>query len=139
MPRVSSHFSIQDPRLGSLLFFTLVPTSIAADANQTLTTAQVLGGLIIRPSLTTARTDTLPSAAALAEAIQGVFPNLAFKFNVSATGGTLTVAPGTGGTLALAGSNTIATTTTKEFVIMFTNTTIGAEAYTVYSYGTSTA
>jgi hypothetical protein len=137
MPRVSSHFSIQDPRFGSVVFFTVVPASIAADANQTLTTAQVLGGLILRPSLSTARTDTLPSAAAMCEAVQGCYSGLAFNFTVAPTGGTLTIAVGAGGTAV--GTMSCATTAVKEYLFVFNNCGIGTETYTVYSLGTATA
>jgi hypothetical protein len=137
MPRVSSHFSIQDPRFGSVVFFTTTPATITADAAVTYTTDQVLGGMIIHSSLTTGRTATLPTAALLAEAIQGAFVGLTFNFTVAPTGGTLTVAVGTGGTAV--GTMTCVTTAFKTFAIRFTNVGIGTEAYSVYSLGTATA
>jgi hypothetical protein len=118
--------------------FTIAIASIAADANQTLTTAQVIGGYIVRPSLTAGRTDTMPSAAAMCEAVQGCAPGLAFKFDYAPTGGTGTLAMGAGGT-AGNGTMTCVTTAIKTFLFVFTNCTIGAEAYTVHSLGTNTA
>lgn len=136
MPRVSSHFSLRDPRLQSLIFFQCVPVTNATDSNQTYTVAQVLGGLIIR-TIGAGRTDTLPTAAAMVEAIQGCMVGTAFEFTVAPTGGTLTVAMGAGGTAGI-GTMTCVTTATKTFIMLFTNVGIGTEAYVIHSLGTAT-
>ena len=137
MPRISNHFSIQDPRFGSLILYTLKPVTLGADANVTYNVAQLLGGMVVRPSITAARTDTLPAAGDLVEAIPGVMKDMAFDFSVAATGATLTIAAGAGG--ATYGVMTVATTTIKDFTLVFNNVGIGTEAYTVYSKGTAAA
>jgi hypothetical protein len=137
MPRLSTHFGLQDPRFASLIFFTTTPATIAADAGVTYTTDQVLGGFIQHTGLTTGRTGTMPTAAALVEAVQGAFVGLTFNFQVAPTGGTLTVAVGTGGTAV--GTMTCVTTAFKTFAVRFTNVTVGSEAYSIYSLGTATA
>jgi len=138
MARLSSHFGLRDPRLQSLLFEQIVPATVTADSNQTLTPTQVLGGWIFRSGLTAGRTDTLPSAAALAEAIQGVFVGTTFSFrvrNVSAAAQTHTIAVGAGGTLATNNAVTTAQNNDHSYRIVFTNATPGSEAYTLYSLG----
>lgn len=135
MPRLSAHFGLKDPRFQSLLF-PLITVSTLTDAATTLTTAQLLGGLIIQPA-STGRTDTLPTAALLVDAIQGAMVGTAFEFIVKNSGaGTITVAAGSGGTTS--GTMTIATTAIKRFMVVLTNVTVGSEAYTVYSFGSST-
>jgi hypothetical protein len=136
MPRVSTHFGVQDPRLGSLAFPLIVPATIATAAATTLTTDSVLGGLILRDAAGAGRTDTLPTAADLAEAIQGVMVGTSFTFHVRNTAAgafAITVAVGTGGTAS--GKMTIAQNFCKSFTIVFTNVTVGSEAYTCYSLG----
>jgi hypothetical protein len=138
MPRVSSHFGLQDPRLQSLLFETLNIANVTADANVTLTTDQVLGGWIMRSGMGAARTDTLPTAAQLCEAVQGCAVNLSFAFrirNVNAGAFAQTLAVGAGGTLAAGNTATTAQTTDHAYRIVFTNVTPGSEAYTLYSLG----
>lgn len=143
MPRLSSHFGLNDPRLQSIAFPLTVVTTLATDANLTLTPAQVTSGFIIRGgSMTAARTDTLPSAAALCEAIQGAFVGTSFELPIrnAATGAfTITLNLGAGGTSPDAGAvRQIAQSNTKYFQIVFTNVTPGSEAYTLYSLGGGT-
>jgi hypothetical protein len=136
MPRVSTHFAVKDPRFGSLTYPLIVPVTIATAAATTLTTDQVLGGLILRDAAGAGRTDTLPTAADLAEAIQGVMVGTSFSFfvrNTAAGAFAITIAVGTGGTAS--GTMTIAQNFSKSFTVVFTNVTVGSEAYTVYSLG----
>jgi len=138
MPRVSSHFGLQDPRLQSILFEQINIAAISADSNQTLTTDQVLGGWIHRSGLTAGRTDTLPTAAQLCEAVQGCMVGTTFAFrvrNISAAAQTQTLAVGTGGTLASGNAVTTAQNNDHAYRIVFTNVTPGSEAYTLYSLG----
>ena len=133
MPRVSSNFGLQDPRFQSILFPMINPVTNANDSNQTYAPSDVLSGMIIRTPVS-ARTDTLPSAAALVEAIQGCQVGTSFTFIIRNTSGvTVTVAAGAGGTPS--GTMTALTVANKMFMIVFTNVTIGSEAYTVYSMG----
>ena len=139
MPRVSSHFGLRDPRLQSLVMEQIVPAAISADSATTLTPAQVLGGQIVRTGMTAGRTDTLPTAAVLAEAMQGVFVGLAFQFEVrnqNAGAFAQTLAVGTGGTLSAGSTATTAQNNTHFYRLSFTNATIGAEAYLLESLGT---
>ena len=144
MPRLSSHFLLNDPRLESIAYPLTVVTTIPADSNQTLTAAQVTSGFIIRGgAMTAGRTDTLPSAAALCEAIQGVMVGTSFELPIrnAATGAfTITVAAGPGGTMfdPAGAVRQIAQNSTKFFQVIFTNVTPGSEAYTVYSLGGGT-
>ena len=129
----SSHFGLKDPRFQSLVYPTIVPATISTDANVTFTAAQVMGGHIIR-SIGAARTDTLPTAAALVDAIQGAMVGTSFTFHIRNNSGgayTETLAAGTGGTTS--GTMTLAQNLSKSYMVVFTNVTAGSEAYTVYS------
>lgn len=140
MPRVSSHLSVKDSRFGGVPI-PMVTTSVnSTDANQTYTTALVLGGMIDR-SVVSARTDTLPSAAALCEASQGLMPGHALDFdlrNISGAAVAVTVAAGAGGTADAKSTLSVAQNNTRWFRLVFTNTTLGSEAYTLYSLGAGT-
>ena len=144
MARLSQHFGLNDPRLQSIAFPLTTPAVIPADSNTSLTPAQVTSGFVIRgASLSAGRTDTLPSAAALCEYIQGVFVGTSFELPIrnAATGAfTITLAAGPGGTMQdPAGSvRQIAQNNTKFFQIVFTNVTPGSEAYSVWSLGGGT-
>ena len=137
MPRLSTHQSLQDARFSTLTYPTTVNTANATDANQTYTAAQVLGGMISR-TIGAARTDTLPTAAALVEAIQGCFVGLSFEFFVRNTGGfTLTVAVGAGGTADPISTLTVTSGNTRTLKMIFNNVNVGSEAYTLYSCGSA--
>ncbi len=136
MPRVSTHFALKDGRFASLVMPLIVPVTYSTAGAVTLTTDQVLGGLLLRDGNGGARTDTLPDAASLVEAIQGCMVGTSFTFHVRNTSSTaiaITVAVGTGGTAS--GTMTIAQNFCKSFTIVFTNVTYGSEAYTCYSLG----
>ena len=135
MPRTSSHFGLQDPRLQSPCMPQIVPVTIATAGNVTYTPAQVLSGFIIRDANGGARTDTLPTAVAMVEAVQGAMVGTSFEFEMRNTAGTavaVTLAAGAGGTLSPA-SPTVAQANSRTFLFNFTNVTIGQEAYTVYA------
>lgn len=130
MPRVSTHFGLQDPRFESLVFPQITPLTLTAAA--TVTSPQLLQGFVIYSGPT--GNLTLPSAADLANNIQGVMVGTSFEVMVRNTGaGTLTVVAGAGGTIS--GTATVATLNTRTFLVNFTNVTIGSEAYTVYTEG----
>ena len=151
MPRVSSHFGLAEPRLQSLTFPMVTNVTGLADANVTYTPAQLMGGLITR-SISAARTDTLPSAAAMVEAVQGAqavmglnIPGLvsghSFEFfirNISGGAFTLTIALGAGGVADGPSTMTIAQANTRGFKFVFTNVAIGSEAYTIIGIGAAT-
>ena len=113
----------------------------------TATAAQVLGGLFVI-NCDDAQTLTLPTATLLNAAIPSVASGASFDVDVINTGdSTLTVAIGTGGTLAT-GSNskntvaTIVSNAAKRFTILITGVTQNGDAsdsYTVFGYGSTAA
>jgi hypothetical protein len=136
MPRLSSHFGLQDPRFQSVLMPLILPVSISTAGNVTLTPTQVLSGWIIRDGNGGARTDTLPSAAAMVEAVQGAMVGTSWEIeirNSTATAVAITLAAGTGGTIS--GTNNVSQNNTRTYLFSFTNVTAGQEAYTLYSRG----
>jgi hypothetical protein len=127
------------------------PVAYTATAT-TLTYSDVLGGYITS-SNAAAQALTLPTAALLVPQIQGGqggLPGIAppsatsgsgIRFFVTALGaGTITVAVGTGGTLATGSTATIATGQIKEFLLVITKVgdLTSTPTYTLYSLGTST-
>jgi hypothetical protein len=117
-------------------FVTTASTITTAGAG-TLTTAQMLGGLILRDPAGGNRTDTTPTAAALVAAIGGVKNGTSFYLvyrNTADAAETITVAGGTGVTIS--GTATIAQNNTKIFLVRVDEVTSGSEAVTVYSVGT---
>lgn len=126
------------PRFQSLTYPTVTPATEATAAAVTYTTAQVLGGLILRDPAGAGRADLLPTAAALVAAIVGAAVGAAFEFTIRNTADaaeTITVTTNTG--LTLSGTMTIAQNNTKRFLAVITNATSGSEAVTVYSLGTA--
>jgi len=126
----------------SLVFPKITPTSLAAGA-QTLTAAAILGGLLITSASGSTDTLTLPTAALLNAAIEGVEVGTSFEFTLrnGDPADTVTVAVGTGGTAS--GTMTIATANSKRFLVRVTgvrsDSVVGsADSYTIYSLGTST-
>jgi hypothetical protein len=116
----------------------VIPTPIATAGNATYTAAQVMSGWINRDCGAAARTDTMPSASSLCNAIQGCMVNTSFDFelrNTSAGAFAVTLAAGPGVTLNPT-STTVAQSSTRTYTVIFTNVTAGQEAYTVYARGT---
>jgi len=115
--------------------------SSGVSTTPTLTTAQILGGLFV-VTCNDASTGTLPTAALLNAAINGVTVGTTFDLYIRNIGDdTLTIAAGTGGTLASGNTNTVVTVNTKMFRFVITgvkNPTDPAtsDTYTVYSMGT---
>lgn len=133
MPRLQSHFGLQDPRLQTVVMPLILPITFTAAA--TLTSAQLLSGMIIYNGA--AGNLTLPTAADLANNIQGCMVGTSFEVIVKSTGaGAATIVAGTGGTVS--GTATVAAASIRNFLINFTNVTIGQEAYTAYAEGTGT-
>jgi hypothetical protein len=136
MPRLSSHFGLQDPRFQSVLMPQILPVLISTAGNVTLTPAQVLSGWVIRDGNGGARTDTLPSAAAMVEAVQGAMVGTSWELELRNSTGSavaITLAPGAGGTIS--GTANVAQNNTRTYLFSFTNVTQGQEAYTLYSRG----
>lgn len=140
MPRLSSHFNIQDSRFSGPVVQLFNTQTISTAGAVTYTTDQCLSGLILRDTNGGARTDTTPTAAALVDAVQGAMVGHGFILiirNTATAANSLTLAGGTGVTLSPT-SQVVAQSNTKQFLFIFTNVTIGSEAVTVYSLGTAT-
>lgn len=113
-----------------------VPATVTTAGAETYTAAELVGGMILRDPNGGAVTDTFPTAALLVALLNpGV--NTGFDFalrNTANAAETITVQAGAGGTLS--GVATIDQNNTKEFRVVFTNVSPGAETYTVFSLGT---
>lgn len=90
-------------------------------AGQNLTTAQVLGGMILR-SGAVAVTDTLPTAAELIAAM-GTPPDNTSRLLVIRNANTGTLTLGTAAGTTITGTATIATVTTAVYVVQKTSST----------------
>lgn len=104
----------------------------------TYTAAQIVGGVILRDPAGAGRSDVTPTAALLLAALPGAQVGQAFEFTIRNTADaaeTITVTAGTGTTIS--GTATIAQNNSKRFMVVFTNVTGAAEAYTLYSLGTT--
>ena len=133
MPRLSSHFGLQDPRLESVSMPMILPLTLTAAA--TLTSPQLLPEFTIYNGAP--GNLTFPTAADLSNNIQGCMVGTSFEVEVRSAGaGTATLVASAGVTLS--GTATVATLNSRTILINFTNVTLGSEAYTVYSKGTAT-
>lgn len=116
-------------------------SAVATATTVTLTTRQVLGGLVLQDPSGGAVTTTLPTAAALVAAMPGVAVGSSIRLTVMNTANaaeTITVAVGTGITNytgTVTSLLTVAQNDTAEFFIVFTNVSPGSEAATLYCIG----
>jgi hypothetical protein len=117
--------------------------SSGTSTTPTWTAADVLSGLIV-VNCDDAGTATLPTATLLNAAINGVSVGTSFDLWIRNTGdSTLTIAAGTGGTLATGNTNTVLTVNSKMFKFVVTGVKKPADpstsdTYTVYSMGALT-
>ena len=124
----------------SLVYPTYTVTSYPDTA--TVTPAEVLGGLLIETKAGAA-TLTLPTATLMNAALPGPHVGQSFEFYVRNTGNnTTTVAVGTGGTSATGNTLTIATLSTRLFLLRVTAVAKGddptsTDTYTLYSLAVS--
>lgn len=103
--------------------------TLANAAGQTLTAAQLLGGVLDRSGAVTV-SDTTPTAAALVAAYPGVSVGDCRQLKIrNRNTGTLTLLAGAGVTLE--GTTTIPTVNTRTYSVRFTNVTPGAAAVTL--------
>lgn len=127
-------------RLATLVYETVTATVNAVAAAVTYTAAELLSGLLLRDTLSSARADLLPTAANLVAAINGCQVGTSFKVlirNTSAGAGSITLTANTGATIS--GTAVIVFQQQKELRIVITNVTSGSEAYVAYSMGVSVA
>lgn len=115
--------------MGPALFVTNETTGIGS---ATLTTAQIMGGLIVGTPVGAANY-TLPTATLIIAALQNIsqpFINQSFEFvitNTSAGANTITVVAGTGITL-VGGTVTVAQNAARRFRVVVTNVLVPAVA-----------
>lgn len=113
------------------------PSTITTGAAVTYSTAQILGGLILRDPAGAGRSDVTPTAAELVAACPGVTAGSSMQFTIRNTADqneTITLDDGTGVTIS--GTATVGQNNSKTFLLYFSNVTSGSEAVTVYSLGT---
>lgn len=141
MANLNSDARDQAVVVGNPMIFNMPAPKSYASGNQTYTTGDILGGIIIHDG-TGGATGTLPTAAALLAALpQPPAPRNGdtiecLIINGANASGTVTLAAGSGGgfdTNQGGGSRVILFGTSKFVLIRFTNTTIGSEAYVIYS------
>jgi hypothetical protein len=151
-PPFGSGFSplMGQPRMGLVPIPQKTPLEVTlttAGGARTLTTDEVLGGLLVF-NVDDAQTATLPTAALLNAAVPAAKVGASFDVDVINIGDTtLTVAIGTGGTLVVGNSKstvaTVATNAAKRFTIRITevNGQDGGttDSYLVYGFGSTAA
>lgn len=135
---INSDSQDQGSKIGSpIIYNTPAPASYASGA-QTYLTADILGGTIIHDG-SSGLTATLPTAALMVAAI----PNCrvgdmveCLIINGANVSGSVVIAAGTGGTFDAnqgGGSKIIAFGSSKYIQMRITNTTLGSQAYVLYS------
>lgn len=116
-------------------------SAVATATAVTLTTRQVLGGLVLQDPSGGAVTTTLPTAALLVAAMPGVAVNSSIRLTIINTANaaeTITLAVGTGITNytgTVTSLLTVAQNDAAEFLIVFTNVSPSSEAATLYCIG----
>lgn len=133
------------PNQGFASFSTLVYPTFTATSypdSATVTAAELAGGLLIETKAGAA-TLTLPTATLLFATVPGAAVGKSFIFFVRNTGNnTTTVAVGTGGTSVTGNTLTVATVSTRIFLLRVTGVTNGSNpsssnTYDLYSLGVS--
>ncbi len=126
------------PDFTSLVYQTYTPATYPDSA--TVTAAELLGGLLIETKAGAA-TLTLPTAALLNASFPGAAVGKTVEFYVRNTGNnTTTVAVGTGGTSVAGNTLTVATLSTRTFLLRITAVATGvdpasSDTYDLYSLG----
>ena len=127
-------------RFTTLVYPQVTKVTNAVAAAVTFTVAEILSGLINRDTLSSARADLLPTAAAIVAGINGCQVGTSFRVmirNTSAGAGSITLTTNTG--LTLTGTMVIVFQQLKELLFIVTNVTPGSEAVEVISCGASVA
>lgn len=133
----------QAVKVGNPMIYNMPAPASFATGSQSYSAANVIGGIIVHNTGGAGVNGTLPTAAALLAALAAN----GCPMRVGDTIECLIVNGGTTGSITLlapngqvtfdtnqaAGSQVIATLSSKFVQLRFTNVTIGAEAYTVYS------
>ena len=112
-----------------LLFATTLASTVL-----TWLPGHLLNGLILHDG-TGGISVATPTAALMLQAMPNSMVGGTLRFHLRNTGtGTITVTAGTGATLS--GTMTVAANNAKDFVLLWTNVSVGNEAFTLYSLGT---
>lgn len=112
----------------------VTPAEVTATAGTTILMAQLLTTEIQRTGPTAAFTDTTDTAANIVAGLPGVIAGYGFDFSIANfTSYDMTIAAGTGVTLALLGAQTAVITpaNTVRFRLQVTNTASSAQAVTI--------
>ena len=113
-------------------------TTVNGTGATTLTAAALTGGLIIRTSMTAARSDPTDTATAIIGAISGAVVGTSFRFTVENQTATYTETISAGSGVTLSPSTiTIPTLNVRNFLAVITN--VGTPAVTIYDLGASSA
>ena len=136
----------QIPYFSSGVYPKVTATTLVASTGTgvvTLTAAQLLNGLLL-VDCQNAQTMNLPTAAQLNTALPGLAVGTAVSLDVINHGAaTLTIGLGTGiaqvTVASVKGVLTIATLSSKRFLLVCTNATPGAEAWNVHAFGSIAA
>lgn len=118
--------------IGTLVSRNQSVSSVTATVGTTLSAAQMTGGMILRSGPTVAFTDTTDTAANLQAAYNADDTQIGSSFIMivaNATANTLTMAAGTGVTLA--GNTVIEPNNSRIYLGVFTNVTSGSQALTL--------
>lgn len=108
---------------------TAAPVALA-DAAAVLTSAQLQNGTLNASAFTAGRVLTLPTAAALVASLPSALKGSTLTVTViCSSGGTATLAAGTGGTLV--GNAVVLASASGQFRVRLTNVSSGTEAYQV--------
>jgi len=111
----------------------VLPAPQTATTTTTLTVAQILGKVLVGTAGTAAATYTLPTAALLDAAVQGIKVDTTFDLviiNLGTSSGVITVAAGTG--ITLVGMVTLPITTAAGSSATFRFRKTGDAAWTAY-------
>ncbi len=119
------------------------PQTVNNAANQTLTSAQMVGGLIRRLGPTAAYGDTTDSAANLVNAIAGATVGASFRLRIRNTVAFAnTLAAGAGVTFDADGTtgatSVVAASSFRDYAGVVTSIAPGAQTVTLYSAGSGT-
>ena len=132
----STNNGIQTSATGSVVYaypsgFHVATTT--ADADNTLTPQQLMGGLILQASTGTIDL-TLPTAADMVAFMNGPSNNLSVQFYVRNTGAsTITIVQSADASITIDGEVDILTTDTASYLLVFSDVSVGSEAAVCYT------
>ena len=138
LPNGAGGYQLGDGNLNEVQIRTQA-TPATATVTATLTTAQVLNGLLLGTPTTTAAAYTLPLATDLDAAVSSAKVNSCFDFVVINTngsgGGVITITTNTGWTIGSAGSQGLMTVTTAGTAQSYRAVKTGDGAWSLYRVG----